>query len=47
VIHETSTVNDSLDFNGQVNQFVVPISSRSIGNELIDKMRAIADSQCQ
>ncbi len=46
MIHETSTVNDSIDFNGQVDHFVVPVSSPAIGNRLIEQMRALADSRC-
>lgn len=46
VIHEVSTVNDSSDFNGQVDHFIAPVSSREAGNRLIDQIRAIADSRC-
>lgn len=47
IIQETSTVNDSLDFSGQVDQFVIPISSRGAGNRLIRAIRALADSECR
>jgi len=46
LIHEISTVNNSLDFSGQVDQFVIPISSRAIGSQLIDVLRAIENARC-
>jgi hypothetical protein len=45
-IRETSTVNDSPSFNGQVTRFVVPISSAEMGKRLIDVLRTIAGSRC-
>ena len=47
VIHETSTVNDALDFDGQVDHFVVPISSADMGNRLIEQLQTIAGSHCR
>jgi hypothetical protein len=46
VIHEVSNVNDSLDFDGQVDDFVVPVSSLDMGNRLIKQVRTIAESRC-
>ena len=47
VIHQISSVNDALDFEGQVDHFVIPISSLAIGRQLIDGLRAVADGQCR
>ena len=46
VIMETSTVGDSPGFHGQVDNFVVPISSVEVGKRMIQALRGIADSHC-
>lgn len=45
-IHEISSVNDGREFNGQVDHFVVPVSSAEVGKQFIDRLRAMADSRC-
>ncbi len=47
VIHETSTVNGALDFDGQVDHFVVPISSAEMGNRLMEQLQMIVGSRCR
>jgi len=47
VIHEISRVNDAQSFDGQVDHFVIPVSSLAAGRQLIDELRAISDSRCR
>lgn len=46
IIRETSTMNDSIDFGGQVDHFVVPVSSSEMGKRIIEELGRIADSHC-
>jgi hypothetical protein len=46
IIGETSIVNDSQNFHGQVDHFVVPISSSDSGKRIVEELRKIADSRC-
>jgi hypothetical protein len=47
VIHEISSVNDGQNFDGQVDHFILPLSSASIGRQLIEDIRTLARSGCQ
>jgi|SRR5579863_4853444 len=47
VIREVSSVNDAQNYDGPVDRFVVPVSSARIGRQLIEALRASADSECQ
>ncbi len=46
-IKQTVVVNGSLNFEGQVGQFHIPLSSPAVGNQLIEQIRSIAESRCQ
>jgi hypothetical protein len=46
-IKQTTLVNGSLNFEGQVVQFHIPLSSPAVGNQLIEQIRSIAESRCQ
>ena len=46
-IKQTAVVNGSLNFDGQVGQFHIPLSSPAVGNQLIEQIRLIAESRCQ
>jgi hypothetical protein len=46
-IKQTAVVNGSLNFEGEVGQFHIPLSSPAVGNQLIEQIRSIAESRCQ
>ena len=46
-IRQTAIVNGSLNFDGQVGQFYIPMSSPAVGNLLIEQIRSIVESRCQ
>ena len=46
-IKQTAVVNGALNFDGQVDQVHIPLSSPAVGNQLIEQIRSIAESRCQ
>jgi hypothetical protein len=46
-IKQTAVVNGSLNFDGQVDQLHIPMSSPAVGNQMIEQIRSIAESRCQ
>ncbi len=47
VIREISTVNDAQNFQGPVDHFVVPVSSRDFAKRMIAELRSISNSRCR
>jgi hypothetical protein len=45
-IKQTTVVNGYLNFDGQADQFHIPLSSPAVGNQLIEQIRLIAKSRC-
>jgi hypothetical protein len=42
VMKQTTILNGSLTFSGRVDHFLVPLSSRAAGNEMIEQLRLVA-----
>jgi hypothetical protein len=47
VIRESTMTNGILNFNGRTDHFQAPLSSGEAGEELIRKMRELAEAQCR
>lgn len=46
-MRERIVLNNSITFDGPVNQLVVPVSSSDAGNRLIRDLQALAESRCR